>query len=100
MFVTTGIFLTEEEQQDATLIFTRINTAWQLVNMNDVQAANQETARGYFYGVCDALAESKFQEYLWRKEISHRYDIPYNFMYRDGEIFTDDGQGNSCENCN
>lgn len=54
---------------------------------NDYNSTNESVVRGWFISLSNALISYSIEEYRLRKELSERYNLPYEFSYSNGEIF-------------
>ena len=56
--------------------------------INDYMTTDENTVKGFFKALVPHLIEYSILEYQERKKIASKYNIPYNFLYHDGEVFT------------
>lgn len=87
MIVDTGKRLTDVEKTDAAYVITGLRTTLEYLGKDqDFSTLSADQVKEYWEGVCDAFIESRVNEYMWRKEISQKYSLPYNFISRNGEL--------------
>jgi hypothetical protein len=93
MIVDTGKKLNENEKTDAMYIITSLNTTLEyLRTIQDFSALNEQQMADYWAGICDAFVEARINEYRWRKEISQKYEVPYTFISRNGDLLIEEPQ--------
>lgn len=84
---TTNIFLDEKDKMDMNALLKVINTCGDLMSsLEGKEEASEEQILAYYKGCAKALVEAKVSLHLLRKEFSSKYNVPYNAVYRDGEI--------------
>lgn len=66
---------------------------------NDYNSTNESVARGWFISLSNALISYSIEEYRLRKELSKKYNLPYEFLYSDGEIFYSEDTPCQCGYC-
>jgi len=94
MIVSTGKWVNGEELKDAMSVIINNNTVRQFLDLNaELANMSDEEVSNYIHGVCDAIANVKLNEHLWRKNISKKYDVPYDFICRRGELLVNDNEG-------
>lgn len=54
---------------------------------NDYNSTNESVVKGWFISLSNALISYSIEEYRLRKELSKKYNLPYEFSYSNGEIF-------------
>lgn len=84
--------LTESEAINFESIIIRKNELIRLLtdsNANDYESADEETVKGWFISLVNTLVTFSFEEYRMRKEISKKYNLPYSFIYKEGQVFTE-----------
>ena len=85
-----NIKLTESEKQDSLLIIQEINTVSEYLDVTRQQdlfkESNEDLIDEYLLGICSALVQVKKDEIVWRKYIAEKYNLPVNFIYRNGDI--------------
>lgn len=93
MIVDTGKRLSEDEKADALYIITSLNTSLEyLRTIQDFSILDEQQMADYWAGICDAFIEARMNEYKWRKEISQKYEVPYTFISRNGDLLIDEPQ--------
>ena len=93
MIVGTGKRLSEDEKTDALYIITSLNTSLEyLRTIQDFSILDEQQMADYWAGICDAFIEARMNEYKWRKEISQKYEVPYTFISRNGDLLIDEPQ--------
>lgn len=93
MIVDTGKKLNETEKTDAMYIITGLNTSLEyLRTIQDFSILTEQQMVDYWAGICDAFIEARMNEYKWRKEISQKYEVPYTFISRDGDLLIEEPQ--------
>lgn len=93
MIVDTGKRLSEDEKTDALYIITSLNTSLEyLRTIQDFSILDEQQMADYWEGICDAFIEARMNEYKWRKEISQKYEVPYTFISRNGDLLIDEPQ--------
>lgn len=82
------IHLTESEIADSMLIITQMNTVNQYMNIAEqkVLIENEIVLKEYLLGVSSVWIQVKMNEAKWRKTLSEKYDLPYDFIFRAGDI--------------
>lgn len=82
------IHLTESEIADSMFIVTQLNTVNQYMNIAEqkVLIENENVLKEYLLGVSSVWIQVKMNEAKWRKSMSERYDLPYDFIFRGGDI--------------
>lgn len=91
MIVDTGKKLSEDEKTDALYIITGLNTSLEyLRTIQDFSILDEQQMADYWAGICDAFIEARMNEYKWRKEISQKYEVPYTFISRNGDLLIDE----------
>lgn len=91
MIVDTGKRLSEDERTDALYIITSLNTSLEyLRTIQDFSILDEQQMADYWAGICDAFIEARMNEYKWRKEISQKYEVPYTFISRNGDLLIDE----------
>lgn len=87
MIKDTGIRLDETDRQDIGYVIELINTSWDLLcNPQGAEDRSEYEMREYFTGVAMAQVEGRVMLHRLRQEFSKKYDIPFNFISRNGEI--------------
>lgn len=86
-----SIELTEEEKQDAVYWLTAINNTMKLITSPLPMVINKEQAQAYYDGICQAFADAKVLEHLWRVNIAQKYDVDYAIGYDGGKLFYYEG---------
>lgn len=90
MIKDTGIKLDEKDRQDIGYAIQLINTSWNLLcNPRGAEEKSESEMREYFTGVAMAQVEGRVMMHQLRQEFSKKYNIPYNFISRDGDILLD-----------
>lgn len=93
MIVDTGKRLSEDEKTDALYIITGLNTSLEyLRTIQDFSILDEQQMADYWTGICGAFIEARMNEYKWRKEISQKYEVPYTFISRNGDLLIDEPQ--------
>ena len=83
--------LTEEERKDASYIITGLNTTLNyLKTIQDFSSLNEDQMKQYWEGICDVFIANRMEEYKWRKDISEKYDLPYTFISRNGDLLIEE----------
>lgn len=91
MIVDTGKKLSEDEKTDALYIITGLNTSLEyLRTIQDFSILDEQQMADYWAGICDTFIEARMNEYKWRKEISQKYEVPYTFISRNGDLLIDE----------
>lgn len=92
--IKTGIFLSEEDRLDINLAIEIIRTSYFVLdNLEGLENLEESQAKAMYEGACDTLIEGKIMMHNLRKDFSKKYNIPYNFISKDGEIFLGDSNG-------
>lgn len=87
MIVSTDKWVNEEELRDTFNVITNNNTIRQFMDLKkELADLTDEEVSSYIHGVCDAIATIKLIEHNWRKNISKKYNVPYDFICRKGEL--------------
>lgn len=87
MIKDTGIRLDETDRQDIGYAIELINTSWDLLcNPQGAEDRSEDEMREYFTGVAMAQVEGRLMLHKLRQEFSKKYNIPFNFISRNGEI--------------
>lgn len=87
----TNIKFTEEEKLESEFVISYINTVYSYLNNPGFTTnTTKDIASDYIKGICIALLDAKDKEFEWRKAMSLKYNIPYNFIYREGDILTEE----------
>ena len=83
----TGIRLEEDERLDINFVINTINTVDNLIrNISGMEELTDEQYKEYLDG-CSAVANrARVQLHNLRKKFSQKYNVPYDAIYRDGEI--------------
>lgn len=90
----TGLKLTENERVDAQYIIIGLNTSLEYLHkLQDFSQLTEEQMRQYWEGICDVFIEARMNEYKWRKDISSKYNLPYTFISRNGDLLLEDQEG-------
>ena len=93
MIVDTGKKLNETEKTDARYIITCLNTSLEyLRTIQDFSVLTEQQMLDYWSGICDAFIEARMNEYKWRKETSQKYEVPYTFISRNGDLLIEEPQ--------
>lgn len=91
MLIDTGIKLDENDRLDINTFIEIINTSNKLMSEVDgLEDANEETALEYYSGCAQALVEARVSLHMMRKEISKKYNVPYNFISRNGNLLIEE----------
>ena len=82
------IHLTESEIADSMFIVTQLNTVNQYMNIAEqkVLIENENVLKEYLLGVSSVWIQVKMNEAKWRRSMSEKYDLPYDFIFRGGDI--------------
>ena len=82
------IHLTESEIADSMFIVTQLNTVNQYMNIAEqkVLIENENVLKEYLLGVSSVWIQIKMNEARWRRSLSEKYDLPYDFIFRGGDI--------------
>lgn len=82
------IHLTESEIADSMFIVTQLNTVNQYMNIAEqkVLIENENVLKEYLLGVSSVWILIKMNEARWRRSLSEKYDLPYDFIFRGGDI--------------
>ena len=82
------IHLTESEIADSMFIVTQLNTVSQYMNIAEqkVLIENEIVLKEYLLGVSSVWIQVKMNEAKWRKGLSEKYGLPYDFIFRAGDI--------------
>lgn len=82
------VHLTESEIADSMLIITQMNTVNQYMNIAEqkILIENENVLKEYLLGVSSVWIQTKMNEARWRKTLSEKYGLPYDFIYRAGDI--------------
>lgn len=87
MIKNTGIKLDEDDRQDINYAIELINTSYDLMcNPQGAEDVNENDMREYFTGAAMAHVEGRLMLHRLRQEFSKKYNIPYDFISRNGEI--------------
>ena len=87
MIIDTQKKLNEDEKTNATYIITGLNTALEYLRyVQDFSNLTESQVREYWEGICDVFIEMRLNEHHWRKEISQKYELPYTFISRNGDL--------------
>ena len=79
--------LNEDEKVNAMYIITGLNTTLDYLRyIQDFSQLSDEQVKEYWEGICDVFIEMRLNEHHWRKEISQKYELPYNFISRNGDL--------------
>lgn len=90
--------LSESDRLDFNLALSIRNTA--LTTLNNVTNANYihnfeamttDQVKDYFAGICDAFIEAECTLHEFRQNFAQKYEVPYDFISRNGELFLTDG---------
>ena len=96
MIVDTGIRLDETDRQDINYAIELITTSNELLcNPRGAEDKPEEEMREYFTGVALALVEGRVMLHRLRQEFSKKYNIPFDFISRDGEILLNKEEENN-----
>lgn len=94
MLKETGIKIDENDRLDLNLAIAIRNTALEALStvnvaerICDFKNLTNEEMKDYFSGICDAFIDAEITMHSLRKEISLKYEIPYDFVSKDGDIF-------------
>lgn len=91
MLTDTGKRLSENEKTDAMYIIAGLNVSLEyLRNLQDFSQFTDQQVMDYWSGICDAFIEARVNEHRWRKDLSKKYDLPYTFVSRNGDLLIDD----------
>lgn len=95
MLKETGIKIDENDRLDLNLAVAVRNTALDALSVvntadriADFEHLDNEELKDYFSGICDAFIDAELTMHDLRKTISKKYNVPYDFVSNDGEIFT------------
>ena len=87
MIIDTQKKLNEDEKTNATYIITGLNTALDYLRyVQDFSNLTESQVREYWEGICDVFIEMRLNEHNWRKGISQKYELPYTFISRNGDL--------------
>lgn len=87
MIIDTQKRLNEDEKVNAMYIITGLNTSLDYLRyIQDFSQLSDEQVKEYWEGICDVFIEMRINEHKWRKEISQKYELPYNFISRNGDL--------------
>ena len=87
MIIDTQKKLNEDEKTNATYIITGLNTALDYLRyVQDFSNLTESQVREYWEGICDVFIEMRLNEHNWIKEISQKYELPYTFISRNGDL--------------
>lgn len=79
--------LNEEEKKNAAYVIVGLNTTLEyLRKIQDFSQLTDEQVKEYWEGVCDVFIESRLKEHQWRKSVSVKYELPYTFISRNGDL--------------
>lgn len=86
-----NIDFTDDDKLESEFVISYINTVYNYLNNPGFDSnTSKEIAMDYIKGICLALMDAKDKEFDWRMSMSHKYDIPYNFIYRGGNILIEE----------
>lgn len=90
--------LNETDRLDLNLALTTRNTALTALNglidanyIKNFSNMSTDQVKEYFAGICDAFIEAECTLHEFRQEFSKKYEVPYDFISRDGELFLING---------
>ena len=87
MIIDTQKKLNEDEKTNASYIITGLNTTLEYLRyVQDFSNLTESQVREYWEGICDVFIEMRLNEHNWRKEISQKYELPYTFISRNGDL--------------
>ena len=84
--IETNVKLTEKEKLDFTYMLTAFNTAMDFCVRPLPIDEPLEEVEDYYEGVFAHMKVAKVKEHILRCQLSEKYDIPYDFVYKDGKI--------------
>lgn len=85
-----NIKLDEKDRQDINLIITQVNTSTRYLEQlsQSMQDWDSDKMREYLNGCAQSVVESRLNLHLIRLDIAKKYNVPYTFISRDGELFS------------
>ena len=86
MLVDTGIKLTEDEITEAVLLINVHKSAMAAVQSGISKNYPNEIVRPYLEGIADAYIKTSMDLDAWRKKLSEKYNIPYDFLFDTDKI--------------
>lgn len=86
----------ESDREDSLLIISELNTIMEYIQNVSRQSPgvlkNEELLEKYLVGLSSALIQVKKNEIRWRLHMSEKYEIPLDFIYRNGDILIRQGE--------
>lgn len=92
MLKETNVQLTENEKLDFIYVINTLNTVHNYIVRPLPVDMDMQRVEEYYEGLMRKFKEAKVEEHKLRSEYSKKYDIPYAFTFRDGDILIDDGK--------
>lgn len=91
-----GIKLSEEDRRDLHYVIHLMDTACEVLNNSeDIEVLTEEQYKEYLQAAMECLFEGRLGMYNLRKKFSEKYNIPFNFISDNGDIFIkEDSNGN------
>lgn len=84
--IETNVHLTETERFDFEYVLTSLNSTMEFVTRPLPIDTPIEVVSEYYDGVMARFKEAKVSEHILRCRYAKKYDIPYDFLYREGDI--------------
>lgn len=87
-----NIKLDDKDRQDINLIITQVNTSTRYLEQlsQSMQDWDSDKMKAYLNGCAAAVVESRLNLHLIRLDIVKKYNVPYDFISKDGELFSND----------
>lgn len=94
--INTGIKLDEEDRRDLHYIIHLMDTACAVLNnYEDIEVLTEEQYKEYLKASMECLFESRLGMYNLRKKFSKKYNIPFNLISDNGDIYVkEESDGN------
>ena len=84
--IETNVKFTEKEKLDFTYMLTALDTSMKFCVRPLPIDEPLEEVEDYYEGVFAHMKVAKVKEHILRCQLSEKYDIPYDFAYKDGKI--------------
>ena len=89
--VNLNIKLDEKDRRDLHYIVYLMNTSCDVINnFKDIEILTEDQYRDYLQAAMDCLFESRMNMYKLRKKFQKKYNIPFNFISINGDIYIED----------
>lgn len=83
-----GIKLDEEDRRDLHYVIYLMETSCKVLNNSeDIEVLTEEQYKDYLRAAMECLFEGRVGMYNLRKKFSKKYNIPFNFISDNGDIF-------------